>query len=292
MRVSGYAVSSLVLLASAEAFRPLNIASTRPVSRLLAQSNLHEFDYLLGETGHASSQQQKVVSRRRIYLNDDRATVLASTTFAQAGTEEEALMDEADPYAEIGLEEAAPQMQKIQSQQTISEKIEGKLKTMDLQDIVSTLVIPSIIVFAGGRWVFNRAAGRIGDNLEDQLDSFASELIYHDGDFEEMKLCHSDYSKKLAIMGPRKTQAMLKRYLQLYAKKRTVSPQAIRYVPQNNCAVIILFYCSLAIKSFSKTLSKRLNFIPQLALLCLQSLQTIGGENGRNFGFIVQRHGW
>jgi len=229
MRVSGHAVSSLALIASAaDAFQPINIPS-RPVSRLLAQNKLHEFDYLLGESGRLQTQQQKVVSRRRIYLNDERSTVLASTTFAQPGTEEEALVDEADPYAEIGLEETAPQLQKIQEQgdRTLSEKIEGKLKTMDLQDIVSTLVIPSILVFAGGRWVYNRAASRVGDSLDDKLDSFASEMIYHDGDFEEMKLCYSDYSKKLVVMGPRKTQAMLKRYLQLYAKKRTVSPQAI-----------------------------------------------------------------
>mmetsp|Transcript_15840 Transcript_15840/g.45426 ORF Transcript_15840/g.45426 Transcript_15840/m.45426 type:complete len:453 (+) Transcript_15840:125-1483(+) len=230
MRVSGYAVSSLALLATGgDAFRPLNIPSaSRPVSRLLAQNNLHEFDYLLGETGQLASQhQQKIVSRRRIHLNDERSTVLASTTFAQPASEEEELMYEADPYAEIGLEAAAPQLEKIQQQQTITEKIEGKLKTMDLQDIVSTLVIPSIIVFAGGRWVYNRAAAKVSGSLDDKLDSFASEMIYHDGDFEEMKLCYSDYSKKLAVMGPRKTQAMLKRYLQLYAKKRTVSPQAI-----------------------------------------------------------------
>jgi hypothetical protein len=100
---------------------------------------------------------------------------------------------------------------------------------MDLQDIVSTLIIPSIALFAGGRWVYNRAANRIGESIGDQLDSFASEMIYHDGDFEEMKLCQSDYSKKLVVLGPRKTPAMLKRYLALYAKKRTVSPQAIRY---------------------------------------------------------------
>lgn len=230
MRLPGFVVSSLVLTTpTAEAFRPLNIptARTRPLSRLQVKSDLHEFDYLLNEDGILSNRGQQVVSRRQIYLNDDRSTVLASSTFAQPGTEE-ALADEADPYAEIGLEEATPQLEKIQKQQTVSEKIEGKLKTMDLQDIISTLVIPSIVVFAGGRWVYNRAANRIGDTIDGQLDSFAREMVYHDGDFEEMKMCHADYSKKLVVLGPRKTPAMLKRYLQLYAKKRTVSPQAIR----------------------------------------------------------------
>lgn len=231
MRVSSYALTLVLLANAGDAFRPLNIqTSTRP-THLLAQNKLLEFDYLLGENTQFSNGQQQVQSRRRIYLNDERSTVLASTTFAQPGTEEETLYDDADPYAEIGLEEAAPQLEKIQREQTISEKIESKLKTMDLQDIVSTLIIPSIALFAGGRWVYNRAANRVGESLDEVLDKFASEMIYHDADFEEMKLCHGDYSKKLMVMGPRKTQAMLKRYLQLYAKKRTVSPQAIRYVP-------------------------------------------------------------
>eukprot|EP00429_Kryptoperidinium_foliaceum_P062917 CAMPEP_0176062908 /NCGR_PEP_ID=MMETSP0120_2-20121206/31372_1 /TAXON_ID=160619 /ORGANISM="Kryptoperidinium foliaceum, Strain CCMP 1326" /LENGTH=439 /DNA_ID=CAMNT_0017396477 /DNA_START=46 /DNA_END=1362 /DNA_ORIENTATION=- len=225
MRFTPVVLSSLALSIGIDAFQPVHIP--RQVSRLSASKNLHEFDYLLGETGQLQNGQQRVVSRRRIHLNDDRSTVLASTTFAQPGTEEETLVDEADPYAEIGLEEATPQLEKIQEDRSFSQRVEAKLKTMDLQDIVSTLVIPSIALFAGGRWVYNRAANRVGDSIDDQLDSFASEMIYHDGDFEEMKLCHSDYSKKLVVLGPRKTQAMLKRYLQLYAKKRTVSPQSI-----------------------------------------------------------------
>lgn len=228
MRVSQFALSSLLALASTDAFRPVSIPSPS-ILRLSAHKNLHEFDYLLGESGKLQHRQQQVVSRRRIHLNDDRATVLASTTFAQPGTAEEALTDEeADPYAEIGLEEVNPQLEKVQENLSFSERFEAKLRTMDLQDVVSTLVIPSIVLFAGGRWVYNRAANRVGASIDDQLDSFAREMIYHDGDFEEMKLCQSDYSKKLVVLGPRKTQAMLKRYLQLYAKKRTVSPQSIR----------------------------------------------------------------
>lgn len=232
MRVSCYALTLVLLADSGGAFQPvLHLNSKVPQrSRLLAKGDLHEFDYLLGENAQFGNGKQQVQSRRRIYLNDERSTVLASTTLEEPLSEEETFVDEADPYAEIGLEVAAPQLEKIQREQTISEKIESKLKTMDLQDVVSTLIIPSIAVFAGGRWVYNRAANRVGASLDEILDSFASEMIYHDADFEEMKLCHADYSKKLMVMGPRKTQAMLKRYLQLYAKKRTVSPQAIRYV--------------------------------------------------------------
>jgi hypothetical protein len=52
-------------------------------------------------------------------------------------------------------------------------------------------------------------------------------MIYHDGDYKEMELCYKDYSKKLLYMGPLKSDAMIKRYLELYSKKKTVSPQAI-----------------------------------------------------------------
>lgn len=234
MNITKRALASFVILAgTAAAFQPLS-TNRRVALGLKGQNQLHEFDFLMGENPELGNTQQAVRSRRRIHLNDDRATVLASTTFASPETEAAALQElanaEADPYAEIGLEEATPQLEKLQEEQGISQKIESKLKTMDLQDIVATLIIPSIVVFAGGRWVYNRAAGRISGSLEETLDSFAREMIYHDGDFEEMKLCHSDYSKKLVMLGPSKTSTMLKRYLALYAKKRTVSPQAIRYV--------------------------------------------------------------
>lgn len=216
-----------MFLASMDAFQPVNIP--KATTRISARTNLHEFDYLLGESLDLQQVKQNVLSRRRIHLNDDRATVLTSTTFAQPGTEEDTLLDEeSDPFAEIGLEQASPQLEKVQKDQSFSQRVETKLKTMDLSDIVATLVIPSIAVFAGGRWVYNRAANRVGKSFDDLLDSFASEMVYHDGDFEEMKLCQTDYSKKLVVLGPRKTQAMLKRYLQLYAKKKTVSPQSIR----------------------------------------------------------------
>jgi hypothetical protein len=227
MRISTLAVASVSLLAAnSDAFRPINLSS-RQFTALNSQHKLHEFEYLLGENSQAQTHQQ-IRSRRRIHLQDERATVLTSTTFAQPGFEED-MFEEADPYAEVGLEEANPQMAKIQQQnEGVSSRMEEKLKTMDLQDIVATLILPSIVGFAALRWGYNKVEKRVTVSLDATLDSFASEMIYHDGDFEEMKLSHSDYSKKLLVLGPKKTSAMLKRYLQLYSKKRTVSPQAIR----------------------------------------------------------------
>eukprot|EP00980_Cylindrotheca_fusiformis_P001449 scaffold345_cov134-Cylindrotheca_fusiformis.AAC.60 len=225
MRVSIVPLVFLSLLAgSSEAFRPIQLSRAPLVLR--STNKFHEFDYLLTENSEINVQQQSR-SRRRLVLNDDRKTVLASTTFAAPGADE-ATAEDVDPYADIGLEQSNPQAMRIQeSDLSMSQKFENRLKNMDLQDIVSTLIIPSIIVFAGARWGFNKVSGRVGASKDASLDDFAKEMIYHDGDFEEMKLCYSDYSKKLIWLGPQKTQSMLKRYLQLYAKKRTVSPQAI-----------------------------------------------------------------
>jgi hypothetical protein len=255
MRVSTAAVVLIALLPSPiSAFSPVQFSSSRVKTTKLAanSNNLHEFDYLLGENSipqlqPAAQQQQQLLSRRKIYLHDERKTVLTSSTFSQPGVDEQTLKeymeqaqqntggDSYDPYADVGLEETAAQMQKIQLHDdslssSMSAKVESKLKTMDLQDIIGTLILPSIVAFAGGRWVYNRVSSKVGGAVEASLDSFATEMIYHDGDFDEMKMCVSDYGKKLVWLGPQKSRTMLKRYLELYAKKRTVSPRSIRYV--------------------------------------------------------------
>ena len=73
-----------------------------------------------------------------------------------------------------------------------------------------------------------KAAAKVQIKAEESLDAFATEMVYHDGDFEEMKLCLKSYQSKMVWLGPNKTPVMLKRYLQLYSKKKTVSPQSIR----------------------------------------------------------------
>lgn len=250
LSTSSWAVVACFLSAAtcSVAFRPLHFtaAPLRQATHIgSAPKNLNEFDFLLHENESSeSSSQIQIVSRRRIQLNDNRGTVLVSSTALAAPTVEEETLDvdaeesssaafELDPYADVALE-TSPQMQRLQQsteqQQSTTQKIEAKLKTMDLQDVVSTLIIPSIVAFAGIRWGYNKVTAKLVAKADSLLDSFATDLIYHDGDFEEMKLSASDYSKKLAWLGPGKTEKMLKRYLALYSKKKTVSPQSIRYV--------------------------------------------------------------
>lgn len=59
------------------------------------------------------------------------------------------------------------------------------------------------------------------------LTKYANEMVFHDGDFEEMEMCHKDYKKRLFSLGPKKKGAMMKRFLEVYAKKKPVSPQSV-----------------------------------------------------------------
>lgn len=234
--------SSIFLSSSgSDAFQPLSLAVSRTSTRssfLLRSSrpDLQEFDFILGE-GNSQSQndfnQQTVVrSRRQIKLPGggrpgERATILASSTFAAPGIEEDVAQEqEADPYADL-LEES-PILHKYEKQEVgFVEGAKNNLKAMDLQDIISTLIVPSIFAGAALKWGFGRVSERVSAKAEATLESFASDMVYHDGDFEEMKLCSKDFGKKLVWLGPHKNTIMLKRYLQLYAKKKTVSPQSI-----------------------------------------------------------------
>jgi hypothetical protein len=140
---------------------------------------------------------------------------------------------EYDPFAD-SLESQIGKIHQFQEQKQKGLDLESRLKQMDLQDIVVTFILPAVAVFAALRWTFNRVANKVEANADATLESFANEMIYHDGDYDEMKLCVSDFSRRLVWMGPAKTDAMLKRYLQTYAKKKTVSPRAIRY--ETECA--------------------------------------------------------
>lgn len=201
-------------------------------------SDLSEFDFILGERNSQTldnAQQQKTIvhSRRKVELPGDgipgeRMTVLASSTsFAGPHIEDETSEEqEADPYADL-LEES-PALDRYQQQDlSFGESFQSKMKQMDFQEVVSTLIVPSIFAVAGLRWGFRRVSKRVQESGDETLDAFASEMVYHDGDFEEMKLCYKDFSKKLVWMGPKKSLAMLKRYLKLYAKKKSISPRSI-----------------------------------------------------------------
>lgn len=236
-------ISPLLLLClgdGADAFQPTRFVKSRSIAMRSSRPDLQEFEFILGEESSQisdSSQQNTIVrSRRKVQLPgngipDERVTVLASSTFAAPGIEDDiAETDEADPYADPYadiLDESSTLARYEQQEQTLAEKTENKLKQMDWQDIISTLIVPGIFAFAGLRWGAMKAAKKVQVKAESALDGFASEMVYHDGDFDEMKLCLKAYNKKMVWLGPNKTPVMLKKYLELYSKKKTVSPQSI-----------------------------------------------------------------
>jgi hypothetical protein len=236
-----FGIGSTSLLASSPSPSSSNSNNNNNVGR-----DLHEFDFLLREqTAHQTAQQtaqqtettQHSGSRRGIALggNSDGKSVILASSFAgapnQVQEQEEAAgaVDPDDPYAN-SLEDDSLQLNKIQSfeeQQVSQPSFENRLKQMDLQDIIATIILPSIVAFAGLRWGFNKVSGKVKDTTQSTLDNFAKEMMYHDGDFDEMKMAVADYSKRLLWLGPAKKDIMLKKYLEVYAKKKTVSPKSI-----------------------------------------------------------------
>jgi len=209
MRISAF--TSLVLLGlfnGSDAFQPMRFATRRSCASVAMRSSrpdLHEFDFILGEGNSQtadSSQHTIIRSRRKVQLPGDgtpneRVTVLASSTFAAPGMEDEV---EADPYADI-LEESSNLARYEEQDLSFGERAENRLKEMDWQDIISTLIVPGIFAAAGLRWGAMKAANKVQVKTDATLDAFAKEMVYHDGDFEEMKLCLKTYSKKIGVVG-------------------------------------------------------------------------------------------
>jgi len=94
---------------------------------------------------------------------------------------------------------------------------------------VSDYVWDFALPVLGSAFVLSAAATTVSKKYKEQqkeaLASYTNEMIYHDGDFEEMKMCQNAYRAKLGP-GP-KRKKMLTAYLEAYSKKKVVSPKAI-----------------------------------------------------------------
>lgn len=202
------------------------------------QGSLHEFDYLLRETNEVVSAPHSAhISRRGSQVairagDSDQVRLISSGDAALSADEAMAQYEYEDQQLfenDMQVDElySGSQRTSIQYQDNRAGGLQAKLEGMDFQDIVLTLVVPSIIVFASGRWVFNRVVTKVSNKLDTLLESFVEEMIYHDGDFSEMQLCMSAYSKKLLLLGPKKRDKMAKRYLEKYVKRVAISPQSI-----------------------------------------------------------------
>lgn len=176
------------------------VLGSRSLHRLQSSSvnnndYLSEFNYVLQEIPTTSENRVSTTtttSRRRITLGEDRSVLFTSSvagpSFPGATSYTTAEESEAntveDPFAE---ELQLGKIQQFQQQQPVglSASLSNKLKQMDLQDIIVTFAIPSIALFAAGRWGYNRAASRVQATIDTILNGFAKEMIYHDGNFRD-----------------------------------------------------------------------------------------------------------
>lgn len=106
---------------------------------------------------------------------------------------------------------------------SLSELIEKK----DYNTIITSFFVPIAALGVGAVWGSRQLIVKYKEKMDGLLTSYANEMVYHDGDFEEMQMCFDDYKKRLTTLGLKKRDMMMKRYLELYAKKKPVSPQAI-----------------------------------------------------------------
>jgi len=241
-------------------------AKTKVTQRSMANSN-GEFDHLLNEgSGSLQYQQQSQqnnngrINRRNIVRLPD--TSEAATLVSSAAASPESILGSSDsmsdPFGDDYADDAAynedgsvadpsqqmndPRMEeylrkkeaatvaKLQptEKRGIGQKAGDYVKGKDFGELVFTVVVPITLGYWLIKQVFDRSSASLAVSAEQTLEDYASEMVFHDGDFEEMQMCHNDYSKKkLVFLGPNKKDAMMKRYLEAYAKKKTVSPQAI-----------------------------------------------------------------
>jgi len=230
-----------------------------------SSSDRSEFDYLLGEGRQKSSHfsntnvngegNQKTVkrSRRTIYRlpdSSEAATLTSSATttvetdnyanafdddFANKETEASESEDVYEPRNEDPLlsdyirkeeQRIAMKSQPI-SRPPLLKSVQNFMKDKDYSEIVLTIGIPSALIY----WLTSKQVRKVGSKINEStdvvLDKYANEMVFHNGDFEELRMCHVSYAKKLLVLGPKKIDTMITRYLVNFAKTTFVTPQSI-----------------------------------------------------------------
>lgn len=100
-----------------------------------------------------------------------------------------------------------------------------------VSDYVWDFAVPTLGITFLATAAVSTVSKKYKEQQADTLASYTNEMIYHDGDFEEMKMCQNIYRKKMGL--GRKRKMMLTAFLEAYSKKKVVSPKAIRLVWSN-----------------------------------------------------------
>jgi uncharacterized protein with PIN domain len=196
----------------------------------------NEFEYLLNENGaneiNIGPRSRRVItgaSQKKAQLT---SSIAASLTEEDIDEEYAMTMSEDDEEALIAQSaseefEGDSKLSTYQEEQGTN-KLTAWVKQADFQEIVWTLFVPSLLAFAGIKW----GLGKVNTNLSDKaavgLESFTNDMIYHDGNNDEMSLSKLDWDGRLTWLGPTKNKRMLASFMEDYTKRKPVSPQAIR----------------------------------------------------------------
>eukprot|EP00978_Attheya_sp_CCMP212_P029879 scaffold107872_cov51-Attheya_sp.AAC.2 len=264
MRVLALAVVSLIA-SSAYGFvvpRPTTTTWCSAAALRMASSSTDadssQWDAILSEGSSSSRMSHKARGPKQVVLPHTSSahhnTLLASSIAvdpmadleAELMGESSSLQENNEDYFEDGAENANQNMASTNSNtervtQYIARKEQPRtglqmpnmnmqtfLEGKDMTDITIFLIFPSIVGASLLKWAYGKAAVYTTEKTAELLEAYATEMCYHDGDVEEMKLAHKDYSRvKLAYLGPLKKDKMLKSFLTVYAKKKNVSPQSI-----------------------------------------------------------------
>jgi hypothetical protein len=219
-------------LASVDAFVVPSTSFVRSAGLQVANGN-NEFEYLLNENGLSNN----LAPRTRRVMNPTSQKIVQLTSAAVASPTDEEIDAEYDigeeAEEEILADSASEEFEGDSKLSTYQEaegvnKFQSWLKQADFQEVAWTLVIPTFLALGGIKWGLGKANVKLSGSAQQGLESFANEMIYHDGNFDEMQLCKLDWDGRLTWLGPSKKKRMLKIYLEDYAKRKPVSPQAIR----------------------------------------------------------------
>ena len=279
MRVSSQAIALWSLLASTDGFAP-SVSFVKKTA-LFGAKNLHEFDYLLGE--HSGNQQPVARSRRGLFPIENGKQQLRLTSAvmeAEAAVSEESLYDgyTEEDFLEDEYSEQVGKITTFEEKKATNGALEW-VKQADLQEILWTVAVPAVVVAIGVQFLTKKASAKMEGNADELLESFATEMMYYDGDFEEMKMVQKDYGTRLLWLGPKKNDIMLKKYLETYAKKKTVTPKAIRYVRDNEKSSCRLF--SIMYSSVSKSLTLHIPSLDTCIVPCPMSFRSLVSQRKR-----------
>ena len=206
-------------------------------SKLPLRMEVGEFDHFLGEGKLSLAGHDRNGSRKSVVRVPDGSSTISLTSSIAADASAVAtdeLFESIEGEQTFDDTLSDPRVEELvkQKEQRLVEGfkfepmkfIEGK----DVTDLFFTVLLPVGFGLYGARWAYGKGTGYLAETGEGKIFDYANEMVYHDGDFEEMQMCHSEYSKKLAWLGPNKKDRMIKTYLEAFAKKISVSPKSIR----------------------------------------------------------------